>query len=110
MLFVVLALAMFDVIEIDFSRWSSRIRFGEQSRGTFLLAFAMGAVAALLAGACVAPVVIQVVLFASNLYARGNAARARAAVLSRRRHGAAVADRRRRAACAAETRARGWCA
>jgi thiol:disulfide interchange protein len=31
----------------------------------------MGAVAALLAGACVAPVVIQVVLFSSNLYAAG---------------------------------------
>jgi len=31
----------------------------------------MGAVAALLAGACVAPVVIQVVLFASNLYSNG---------------------------------------
>jgi thiol:disulfide interchange protein len=35
------------------------------------LAFTMGAVAALLAGACVAPVVIQVVLFSSNLYATG---------------------------------------
>jgi thiol:disulfide interchange protein len=34
----------------------------------------MGAVAALLAGACVAPVVIQVVLFASNLYATGTPA------------------------------------
>jgi thiol:disulfide interchange protein len=31
----------------------------------------MGAVAALLAGACVAPVVIQVILFSSNLYAAG---------------------------------------
>jgi thiol:disulfide interchange protein len=31
----------------------------------------MGAISALLAGACVAPVVIQVVLFASNLYATG---------------------------------------
>jgi thiol:disulfide interchange protein len=31
----------------------------------------MGAVAALLAGACVAPVVIQVVLFSSNMYATG---------------------------------------
>jgi thiol:disulfide interchange protein len=31
----------------------------------------MGAVAALLAGACVAPVVIQVVLFSSNLYSSG---------------------------------------
>lgn len=71
-LFVFLALAMFDVITLDFSRLSSRIQFGQESRGTFLLAFSMGAVAALLAGACVAPVVIQVVLFASDLYARGN--------------------------------------
>ena len=70
-LFVVLGLAMFDVVSLDFSRWSSKIRFGAESRGTFLLAFSMGAVAALLAGACVAPVVIQVVVFASNLYARG---------------------------------------
>jgi thioredoxin:protein disulfide reductase len=38
-----------------------------------VVAFAMGAVAALLAGACVAPVVIQVVLFSSNLYAQGTA-------------------------------------
>src|SRR5207237_2556119 len=70
-LFVVLGLAMFDVISLDFSRWSSKIHFGQESRGTFLLAFSMGAVAALLAGACVAPVVIQVVVFASNLYNRG---------------------------------------
>ena len=73
-LFVVLGLAMFDVIAIDFTRWSSRIRFGEESRGSVLLAFSMGAVAALLAGACVAPVVIQVVVFASNMYAGGASA------------------------------------
>ncbi len=70
-LFVVLALAMFDVIPIDFSRYSSGIRFNPNSRGTSLLAFGMGAVAALLAGACVAPVVIQVIVFSSNLYAGG---------------------------------------
>jgi thiol:disulfide interchange protein len=70
-LFVFLGLAMFDIVTIDFSRFSSGIRFSESSRGTFFLAFAMGAIAALLAGACVAPVVIQVVLFASNLYAKG---------------------------------------
>jgi thiol:disulfide interchange protein DsbD len=73
-LFVVLGLAMFDVITIDFSRYSSNMRFADSSRGTFLLAFTMGAVAALLAGACVAPVVIQVVLFSSNLYATGTRA------------------------------------
>jgi thiol:disulfide interchange protein len=70
-LFVALALAMFDVIAIDFSRLSSRIRFDEASRGTYVLAFSMGAVAALLAGACVAPVVIQVIVFASDQYTRG---------------------------------------
>ena len=72
-LFVVLGLAMFDVIQVDFSKWSSRIRFGPEGRGSVALAFSMGAVAALLAGACVAPVVIQVVLFASDLYAGGTA-------------------------------------
>jgi thiol:disulfide interchange protein DsbD len=69
-LFVVLGLAMFDVLLIDFSRFSNRFTSGA-SRGTVVLAFSMGAVAALLAGACVAPVVIQVVLFSSNLYATG---------------------------------------
>lgn len=68
-LFVVLALAMFDVFDIDFSRFSSGFQGGH--RGSVALAFTMGAVAALLAGACVAPVVIQVVLFASSLYASG---------------------------------------
>ena len=70
-LFVVLGLAMFDLILIDFSKYSSRFTVSDSSRGTFAVAFAMGAVAALLAGACVAPVVIQVVLFSSNLYATG---------------------------------------
>jgi cytochrome c biogenesis protein CcdA/thiol-disulfide isomerase/thioredoxin len=69
-LFVVLGLAMFDVFDIDFSRFSSGMR-GPAQRGTFAVAFTMGAVAALLAGACVAPVVIQVVLFSSSLYASG---------------------------------------
>jgi cytochrome c biogenesis protein CcdA/thiol-disulfide isomerase/thioredoxin len=74
LLFVVLALAMFDVLVIDFSRFSSRFHVSESGRGSFLVAFGMGSVAALLAGACVAPVVIQVVLFSSNLYATGTTA------------------------------------
>jgi len=73
-LFVVLALAMFDIVAIDFSRLSGRFSVREAGRGTFLVAFGMGAVAALLAGACVAPVVIQVVLFSSHLYATGTPA------------------------------------
>jgi thiol:disulfide interchange protein DsbD len=72
MVFALLALAMFDVVTIDFSRFSSSIGTGS-NRGSFVVAFTMGAVAALLAGACVAPVVIQVVLFSSDLYAQGTA-------------------------------------
>ena len=72
-LFVVLGLAMFDLVTIDFSRFSSRINVGDPQRGSVMVAFGMGAVAALLAGACVAPVVIQVLLFSTDLYARGTA-------------------------------------
>ncbi len=72
-LFVVLGLAMFDIVNIDFSRFSSNLKTGS-SQGSMALAFTMGAVAALLAGACVAPVVIQVVIFSSNLYAAGTTA------------------------------------
>ncbi len=70
-LFVVLGLAMFDVLAIDFSRLQSRLSRSGNDRGSFVVAFGMGAVAALLAGACVAPVVIQVIVFSSNLYNTG---------------------------------------
>lgn len=73
-LFVVLGLAMFDVLAIDFSRLQSRFTAGTPRGGSFPAAFGMGAVAALLAGACVAPVVIQVIVFSSNLYGTGTAA------------------------------------
>jgi thiol:disulfide interchange protein len=72
-IFVALALAMFDVVEIDLSRFSSGMHMDDSKRGTFALAFGMGGIAALLAGACVAPVVIQVVLFSSDLYSKGTA-------------------------------------
>jgi thioredoxin:protein disulfide reductase len=69
--FVVLTLAMFDVITIDFSRFAGSAGTSGSGRGSVALAFGMGAIAALLAGACVAPVVIQVVLFSSDLYSKG---------------------------------------
>lgn len=71
-LFLVLGLAMFDVVTVDLSRWSGKVRVGSQPRGSVTLAFFMGGIAALLAGACVAPVVIQVVALASQLYAGGS--------------------------------------
>jgi thiol:disulfide interchange protein len=72
--FAVLSLAMFDIITIDFTKYSSNMTVGGAARGSYLLAFGMGTIAALLAGACVAPVVIQVVLLSSDLYAKGTTA------------------------------------
>lgn len=68
LIFVVLALAMFDVFHIDFSRFQSKIGNGEKKQGSFVVALTMGSVAALLAGACVAPVVIAVLLLATNIF------------------------------------------
>jgi thiol:disulfide interchange protein DsbD len=70
----VLALAMFDKLAIDFSQLQSRFGAGSSGGGggQVVVALTMGAVAALLAGACVAPVVISVLLLATNLYSHGN--------------------------------------
>jgi thiol:disulfide interchange protein len=67
-IFGVLALAMFDVFTIDFSRFQTGTVAG---RSKFVVAYTMGSVAALLAGACVAPVVISVLVQATSLYNRG---------------------------------------
>jgi thiol:disulfide interchange protein len=72
LIFVVLALAMFGVFTIDFSSFQKG--GGVEKRGRFGVALSMGAVAALLAGACVAPVVIAVLLLATNVYATQPAA------------------------------------
>jgi len=70
--FVVLALAMFDVVQVDFSRFQSNIGVPTQQRRDSLgIAFTMGIVAALLAGACVAPVVLTVLVLAGKLYSQG---------------------------------------
>ena len=62
-IFTLLGLAMFGVFNIDFSRCNA----GSGQKGSFGVALSMGAVAAL-AGACVAPVVIAVLLLAANVY------------------------------------------
>jgi thiol:disulfide interchange protein len=73
-LFVVLGLAMFDVIAIDLTRFQGGGgRDSSSRRGSFWAALMMGSVAALLAGACVAPVVIAVLILSGSLYAQGAA-------------------------------------
>jgi len=70
--FVVLALAMFDKLNIDLSRFQNQGTGNPASaKGRFVLAYSMGTVAALLAGACVAPVVISVLLQATTFYSEG---------------------------------------
>ncbi len=71
-IFLVLALAMFGVFNLDMSRFSGGIRANSLRSGKTVTAFVLGAVAALLAGACVAPVVISVLLLSAKLYQQGN--------------------------------------
>lgn len=73
-LFVVMALAMFDVLHVDLSRFQKGGQADVSKRGSLISASALGAIMALLAGACVAPVVISVLLLAVDLNANGNPA------------------------------------
>jgi len=72
--FIVLALAMFDLFSIDFSRYGAKYPLKDSQRGRLITAFLMGIIAALLAGACVAPVVIAVLLYSARIYSEGNPA------------------------------------
>src|SRR5215472_16903191 len=70
--FLIMSLAMFDFVNVDFSRFQGRMgTSGGSNRGQFIVALSMGAMAALLAGASVAPVVISVLLLAAHFYSAG---------------------------------------
>ncbi len=69
-LFLALALSMFGLFNIDFSRFQSG-GAAKANRGPFATAFIFGGVAALLAGACVAPMLIGVLVFSTEIYQRG---------------------------------------
>jgi thiol:disulfide interchange protein len=75
-IFLVLSLGMFDVVHIDFTRFERLLgkreaKAARQTKSKWLVAFTLGAIAALLAGACVAPVVISVLLMATDLHSKG---------------------------------------
>lgn len=69
--FFVLALALGGLFHIDFSGRRSTAS-GLRGLGDFY-AFFMGSLSAVLAGACVAPVLIAVLLLTADFYAKGNA-------------------------------------
>ena len=72
--FVGLALALFDIWFIDFSRFRQPAQLKHSNTQTLkhLFPFLMGAMSAVLAGACVAPVLISVLLLTADLVAKGN--------------------------------------
>ena len=72
--FVGLALALFDVWFLDLSRFRSGVSFSDKRPGGRfpVFAFGMGAMSAVLAGACVAPVLISVLLLTTDLVAKGS--------------------------------------
>lgn len=70
-LFIVMTLGMLGYLPVDLSRFQNRAGKGGQSSSGVMLAGSMGMVSALLAGACVAPVVISVLVQATTLYAQG---------------------------------------
>jgi thiol:disulfide interchange protein len=75
LVFLVLSLSLFDVFFIDLSRWrrtgtaTAPDRRGAVAGAVF--AFFMGALSAILAGACVAPVLISVLVLTADLFAKG---------------------------------------
>lgn len=73
-LFIVFALAMFDIFHIDFSKFGAKINPSATGKGKIVTAFLLGIVAALLAGACIAPVVLAVLLHSARIYSEGSVA------------------------------------
>lgn len=71
-LFVVLALALSGVFFIDLSKKRGGLAQKKSQMLPWLFAFFMGIVSAVLAGACVAPILIAVLLATAKLYAEGH--------------------------------------
>lgn len=67
--FLILGISMFDLINLDLSRYQSK--FKTPSSAKFVGVFLLGGMTAILAGACVAPVVIAVMIYSAGLYASG---------------------------------------
>ena len=67
--FIVLGSSMFNLFNIDFSKYQAKLNTPSSAKliGVFLL----GAMTAILAGACVAPVVIAIMIYSAGLYASG---------------------------------------
>lgn len=72
LIFAALGLSMLGVFFIDFSRGRGGFAQKKATMLPGLFAFTMGMVSAVLAGACVAPILIAVLVFTAKMYAAGN--------------------------------------
>ncbi len=75
--FAALSLALLGVFNIDFSRYRGAVGGGGAlssggGKSSWYFPLFMGALAAVLAGACVAPVLVSALLLTADLYARGH--------------------------------------
>ena len=74
--FLALALALTDVWFIDLSRFRAGVTFVSSDRGgrlpAWLAPLLMGMLSAVLAGACVAPILISVLLLTADLFGKGH--------------------------------------
>ena len=70
LVFAGLACALFGAWVVDFSRFRRTAPRGEGVAGT-VFAFGMGVMSAVLAGACVAPILVSALLLTAKLYAEG---------------------------------------
>ena len=71
LVFIVLSGAMADLYSLDFSRF--RKMPSDSQRNSVFGAFVLGGMTALMAGACVAPALLWVLILATDLHAQGNA-------------------------------------
>ncbi len=71
LVFLFLGLTLFDVLSLDFSRFR-RVSLSQESQGSLETAALLGMSTALLAGACIAPVLIWVLLLSAKLYGEGH--------------------------------------
>lgn len=67
--FLILGCSMFDLINLDLSKY--QMKFKTPSSAKLIGVFLLGGMTAILAGACVAPVVIAIILYSAGLYASG---------------------------------------
>ena len=68
--FAGLALALFGLFNVDFSKY--RVAVDAKPRSSWAFPLFMGALSAVLAGACVAPVLVSALLLTADLYGRGH--------------------------------------